>query len=349
MGGLGVEIRRSDLSAAEQAGLLSPVQGERLWAFLQGRRQDAPAFDFTHVLYYLGGLLAIGAMSLFMTLGWERFGGFGILAISLGYAALGLWLAERLRGRPGLAVPTGIMAAFVVALAPLGVYGLQQGLGLWPEGYTFSRFQHRADSSWLTMQLATLGVGVLMLWRYRTPFLVLPVASTLWYLGLELAPLLFAEAAQDWRLRAGVSLWYGLALTALAFWVDLRSRHGEDYAFWLYLFGMLAFWGGLSVLNADDEWRRFGYLCVNLLLIALGAALSRRVFAVFGALGVAGHLGHLAYRVFQDSILFPFVLTFLGLGLVGLGILWRRREGRIGGWVRARLPTALRELVTARR
>ena len=35
---------------------------------------------------------------------------------------------------------------------------------------------------------------------------------------------------------------------ALAFWVDVRTRHGQDFAFWLYLFGGMTFWCGLSLL-----------------------------------------------------------------------------------------------------
>jgi hypothetical protein len=46
--------------------------------------------------------------------------------------------------------------------------------------------------------------------------------------------------------------------------------------------------------------------------------------------------------VFQNSLLFPFALTLLGLGVVALGIWWQRHEGaiesRLSGW----LPEGLR-------
>jgi hypothetical protein len=152
----------------------------------------------------------------------------------------------------------------------------------------------------------------------------------------------------DWEFRADFSLWFGLAMTLGAFWVDLRSRVSADYAFWLYLFGVLTFWGGLSTQHSDTELAKFVYLCLNLGLIGIGAVLSRRVFVVFGALGVAGYLGHLSWRVFEDSWLFPFVLTAIGLGVVLLGVLWQRNEARITARLRALLPTALQELLAAR-
>ncbi|MGD8498703.1 MAG: hypothetical protein PVG82_07335 [Chromatiales bacterium] len=111
---------------------------------------------------------------------------------------------------------------------------------------------------------------------------------------------------------------------------------------------MLTFWGGLSTQHSDTELAKFVYLCVNLGLIGIGAMLSRRVFVVFGALGVTGYLGHLSWRVFEDSWLFPFVLTAIGLGVVLLGVLWQRNEARITARLRALLPTALQELLAAR-
>ena len=70
-----MKINLEDLRTAARSGLLSDEQAQRLWVFLTQRQGDKPGFNFTHILYYLGGLIAIGAMTLFMTLGWERFGG----------------------------------------------------------------------------------------------------------------------------------------------------------------------------------------------------------------------------------------------------------------------------------
>jgi hypothetical protein len=341
-------VSRHTLQAAVQKGLLSEAQAERLWTFLSERQQDTPGFNFTHILYYLGGLIAIGAMTLFMTLGWERFGGWGIFFIALAYAGVGLWLTNYFLYQKQLRIPAGITAAFVVALTPLAVYGLQVGLGFWAEGHVYRDYHVYIDWRWLLMELATLAAGAVMLWRYRLPFLVMPVAVTLWYMSMDLAPFLFGGEYFNWELSKFVSLWFGLLMILLAFWVDIRSRHDQDYAFWLYLFGVIAFWGGLSLMRSDSELNKFLYFCINLLLIVVGAVLSRRVFAVFGGLGCAGYLGYLAYDVFKDSLLFPFILTLIGLGVIYLGILWQRHEAQLSARLRGWLPTALRELIEQR-
>jgi hypothetical protein len=341
-----MNVDREALREAVGDGVLDEVQAERLWAFLRERNEHAPGFRFTHILYYLGGLIAIGAMSLFMTLGWERFGGWGILLIALGYGIAGIGLTEFLLHRKRLPIPAGIVAAFVVALVPLAVYGLQAAMGWWADDRAYRQYHTLVDSRWLSMEIATLLAGSAMLWRYRLPFLLMPVAVTLWYLSMDLAPMLAGDADLTWALRKQVSLWFGLAMVAGAVAVDLRAvRSGKDYAFWLYLFGVLAFWGGLSMMRSDSELGKFLYLCINLLMIGAGAALSRRVFVVFGGLGVAGYLGYLASTVFRDSILFPFVLTLIGLGVVYAGIVWQRHERVIQQRFGRLLPEPMRALL----
>jgi hypothetical protein len=101
-------------------------------------------------------------------------------------------------------------------------------------------------------------------------------------------------------------------------------------------------------MHSDSELNKFIYLCINLVMIVMGAMLSRRVFAVFGGLGTAGYLGHLAYDVFKDSMLFPFVLTIIGLGVIYLGIVWQLQEEEISNRLRGLLPLPMRELIERR-
>ena len=121
-----MKINREILDSAVEANILSSDQARNLLEHLNGQPAVGPSFDFTHVLYYLGGLIAIGAMTLFMNLGWESFGGAGILVIALVYALTGVLLTNRFRSK-GYAIPAGICATFVVALTPLAIYGFATG------------------------------------------------------------------------------------------------------------------------------------------------------------------------------------------------------------------------------
>lgn len=348
-----MEMNKKMLEKASENGILSADQAERLWFFLGESNKEKPHFSFVHVLYYLGGLIAISAMSLFMTIGWESFGGWGIFFISLVYAAAGIGLTEFFLYRKGLRIPAGITATFVVVLTPLAIYGLQKAFGLWVDGEYYRDYHAFINWRWMLMELGTLACGAMMLWRYRLPFLVMPIAATLWYMSMDLAPTLqFILTGEDsgssWELRRIVSLYFGLVMMMLALWVDIKNRSERDFAFWLYIFGVATFWGGLSFMDSSSQLDKFIYFCLNLLMIFVGAMLSRRVFAVFGALGAYGYLGYLSYRVFEDSLLFPFSLTGIGLAMILIGVRWQKKEGEINSYCRSFLPAPLRDMIERR-
>jgi hypothetical protein len=341
-----MKITRTSLGAAVENDILTADQADKLIDFLKSQPGAGPSFDFTHVLYYLGGLIAIGAMTLFMNLGWESFGGWGILFISLLYAGAGLKLTNLFQ-RKGYAVPAGICATFVVALTPLAIYGLQQALGLWPDESTYQEYHKYIKWHWLYMEFGTLAVGTIVAWKYKYPFLIMPIAVTLWYMSMDVAAML-AGGRPEFELRSLVSMYFGLLMIALAFWVDVRARKTADYAFWLYIFGVMAFWGGMTAQHSDDELSKFIYFCINMLMIGVGVLLVRRVFVVFGAIGGSLYLGHLASSVFEDSWLFPITLTAIGLLIIYLGVLWQRNEKVITDKARSILPAHIRELLDSR-
>lgn len=343
-----MNINRNRLKEATEQNLLSQEQADTLWAFLNEQQKDSPSFTFTHMLYYFGGMIAIGAMSLFMTLGWQEFGGWGIFFIALAYMFFGVLVTEYLLHTKKLPIPAGIMATFVVVLIPLAVFGLQMAYGWWGEQDDYRDYHRYIDMRWLLMELATLAGGAVMLWRYRLPFLVMPVAVTLWYMSMDLVPFLFGAEDLEWRLRKMVSVFVGLLITLLAFWVDVRTKDEKDYAFWFYLFGVITFWGGLSTMNSDSELNKFIYACINLALVVIGAILSRKVFAVVGGLGIVGYLGHLSYEIFEDSMLFPFVLTLFGFGVIYIGVIWQKHEASIAMTLRALLPAGVRAMIERR-
>jgi hypothetical protein len=353
-----VAVTQAELDSAVRDGLITGAQSRQLWErWAQHERLQSPVpaapatgprFSFTNVLYYFGGMVAIGAMTLFMTLGWHQFGDWGLLAIALAYLVACLKVADGLKAR-GLAVPAGILATLAVCLVPLALWALQSGLGLWPSGgpSSYRAYHTHIDWRWLTLEFGTLAAGVVMLWRYRLPFMVMPIAVTVWYMYMDVAHLLMQTDGFEYQFMRDMSLVFGLFTCFLAMWVDVRSRRAQgewrqDYAFWLYIFGAIMFWGGLSLQNSGSEWGKLIYALINVGLVFCGAAIGRRVFTVLGAFGVAGYLGYLSHRVFQNSLLFPFALTLLGLGLVALGIWWQRHEtaieARLGAW----LPAGLR-------
>ena len=93
----------------------------------------------------------------------------------------------------------------------------------------------------------------------------------------------------------------------------------DDYAFWLYVFGVMAFWGGLTSMDSEHEWGKLVYFLMNIGLVLGGVVIQRRVFTIFGAIGMFIYLMHLSNKIFRDSWLFPIALTLIGLGMHNMG------------------------------
>jgi ABC-type molybdate transport system permease subunit len=337
-----IKIKRADLlQAAEEAGIAAD-HAEALWGRLEHGVSDQPKFDAIHVLYYFGALLSILGMGILGASQWDSLGGLGIVAMGLGYAAVFVGIAEWLRARAGrVTAPVGLLVTMAVSLTPVVVFGLQLEYGLWgfDEPGTYSDFHKWIRSGWFAMEVATVVTASLALAIYRFPFLTAPIAFVLWYMSMDLTPILFPDEAFGWEERRQVSVVFGALVLLVAYVVDLRSR--RDFAFWLYLSGILAFWGGLSAMDSDSELGKFLYFLINIGLIALGVFLRRRTLPIFGAFGVIGYVGYLSYEIFDDEIMFTMALGLIGMVIVGLGVVLAKLRPRIEAWAERAIPPSL--------
>ena len=195
-----MKIVREDLSWAASSGVITEAQADALWQALEGRSDVRPRFDLAHVAFYFGALIVMSAMGWFMTLAWENYSGGGICAIAAVYALCFL-LTGRNLWQKKLKVPGGLLVTLAVWMTPLVIYGLERLSGIWPRGDpgTFRDFHIWVKGSWFLMEAGTIIVGVVALRFMRFPFLTFPIAFALWYMSMDLTPLLFGKEEFAWN------------------------------------------------------------------------------------------------------------------------------------------------------
>ncbi|ALG67538.2 DUF2157 domain-containing protein [Beggiatoa leptomitoformis] len=338
-----MQVSQQDIQDAVKQGILDATQATSLWQFLTSR-QTQPQFNMANIAYFLGAFLVLCAMTWFLSEAWQLFGSLGIIGIATVYALLFILLGSICWQKPQQRVAGGLLFTLAVCMTPLAVFGVQLLLEQ-QENISFL-FPQRG----IWMAIGTIIVGVITLKFVPFPFLTAPIAFACWFLSIELIPTIFGgEAAFSWQVERAITLYFGVIMLLGSYLVDRRTR--EDYAFWGYLFGMLAFWVSVTLIlmDTEQELQRVLYLIVNLSLLILSVLLQRKVFVIFGALGILIYVGHLSYRVFADSMLFPFILTLIGLSVIFLGVQYQRYVTYFNEVIQQKLPRSLKYLLPQQR
>ncbi len=335
-------VDKGDLEWAAGEGLISQPQAGQLWDALLTRHAERPQFDLAHLFWYAGAVLVLIAMSWFGVEMGTRYGAPAVLATSVVYSAAFLFAGARLWFNQNLKVPGGLLVTLAVTMVPVAIGSLAESLG-----YPLSAYLTN-DGFQFLLEGVTIGSALLALRFFKFPFLTAPIAASLWLMSLTAVDYLFHGSGSFfgmWNEQLTVTMLFGIAISFIGLLVD-GKREG-DYSFWLYLFGVSAFWFSLSFLDAGTELGKGIYCAINVVLMFTSVLLSRRVFLVFGSLGVLYYLGHLA-SLLAGSILFPFALTFFGIGVIWAGVSYRKNQAAIDGFILALVPAVLRDRLPGR-
>jgi hypothetical protein len=341
-----VHIDRKDLDRAAAAGLLSREQAAALWDDLarRGAPDPAPPAQGAHprdAAVAVAGLAGAAVAAWLLLLVWERFGaggGFALAAIYGGLLARGaFWLVRR-------AHPTAasVLASAAVAMAPVAVHALQDWTGVGADrGAAPDTLAGWVGSHGFPAAFAAVVAALLALRALALPALSAVSVAAAWFLAQDGAPLAFGPSP-TWNERALLSSLFGALALATGLLVDGRTR--RDHSRWIYLAGLVAFWGGLTTYHSGSSASLAVGAYVNGALVAAALLLRRRAFAVFGLVGLAGVAGRLANDALDDAVV-PFAFAAIGLAAAAAAVVYRRYEDVWSRAVLARFPETLRRLL----
>jgi len=192
-----------------------------------------------------------------------------------------------------------------VSLVPFAVYSLERGLGWWPKGKdpgVFQEFRVYVRPGWVVMEIAAIVVGLVYLVFVRFPFILAPVSFSLWFLSMDLAPLLPQYTQDLFQTRRWVSLLFGLAMILAGFVAERTLGNHPDFGFWLYIFGIIPFWFPLMLEFPNKEILHSVQLIVNACLVLVGSELNRMTFQWFGAIGMCLSTAGIFYTKSSQSV-----------------------------------------------
>src|SRR5688500_195186 len=126
------------------------------------------------VLVGLGVLLVIGAHAWWSTQGYEAIGIGIVLALTLLWQ-IGFLAAAEWARRAGHGLLESGFATIVAFYAPLTIYSFERLLGAGFDDNKYDDFYPWIYEGWVFMELGSIAVALLLLYRYRRPLLTLPL------------------------------------------------------------------------------------------------------------------------------------------------------------------------------
>jgi hypothetical protein len=259
-----------DLERWTADGIITQAQLAQIRERLPAGRSVQPLL----IAYYLGGATILFAYTLFMGLRWESLGGAGQAAVSLFTIGVLAGIGFLLR-RNGHQLGGGVLIVAAVGIVPLATYSLERFLGIWPTGGSnpdhYSAFFWEVHPAWIAMEVVSLAVASLALWRLRFPALSLLVAMFGSFLVLDATRLFRAEPSiysydYSWVDPAAMtSAVFSAALVALGTWLAIRGKGA--YTLWIFIIALPQLSGDLAYLSGAYS----GWGLVPAVVVGLGA------------------------------------------------------------------------------
>lgn len=322
-----LKFTMADLENWGEKGLITPKQMTNIRAYIarEGSIAEQPetgveqrkGLNFVSVAYYFGAFMILLAYTIFIGLQWESLGLNGQILVSF-ITILVLWTIGYFLHHNGFQTAGGLLVFAGTGIVPLLVYSIQRAVGLWDNsGYVYSDFYLIVAKTWLILEVVSLSVAIIVIWRVRFPLITLLIAFWTWYLSMDVTRLISkSDSPWEWGETIQiVSTLIGLGMLALG--VFLQRITKRDHSLWFYLFGHIIILGHLSSLTLYKEGALgLVYIGTYLAFVIASVWLQRRVFLVFGAIGCYGYLSYLAFHIFNGALGFVFALGSIGLLIV---------------------------------
>ncbi len=267
----------------------------------------------------VGSGIVMTAMALFLATTWATIGTGAALAASLAYL-IAFWGGASVLQKKGFAVASGVLATLAVVMAPVSV-----AAGLAFAGATWDTFAVR-----LAVEFAAVGAAVIAAKRFRFGFLAMPAAVALLGMAADIVGLPHAYAYGPSALFSA----FGALLIVGGRRLDVSFKD-VDYARWVYLAGLTALVFGAGML----AWNylvlpKLVFALGGTALIALGAIIDRKSFAVYGAGALFSYIGYLLWDVFGGTLFSYFGMAGFGVGVIALAVFYQKNAAAIGAYLR---------------
>jgi hypothetical protein len=184
------------------------------------------------------------------------------------------------------------------------------------------------------MELGSIAVAAGLLYRYRRPFLTLPLTLFTGFLLMDATVRIVGDFDNDTLLKR-VVLAGGIVIGLVGIFLDYKGW--RRFAFWPHVTSIWLIAWGLPLCTDENTLSLFIVAAVDLIL---GIWLARLVY-----LGAGGIIGWIAISMNAHGAMFPFILMAGGILFIVAAIWLAKADSPLRRWLDERtLPAPQRDL-----
>ena len=320
----------------------------------QNNNETKQVSTVVKVLYYIGGLIMLCAMTFLMSDTIQHSTYTMILLLGTLYALLFLGVGEFL-WRKNEKLPAGILYFLFIAAIGFIVMDIEKMTGFFPHFSDMDKIPNYWDlCRFPVIVLSALTIVVnTILQKFRPiSLLAVPTIFCSYAIFMMIVDFIYGYKNITPTIFFTSNVIFGAGLSIVGFIKDRFAK--ADYSMWMYLVGSAGFFMFtmllLDVLNIGVWQDQLICFILSLIYIFIGLIIQRKPFSIIGILGVIEYIMYLELDNIKDNTtLLTSVILITGLIILYAGVIYSTNVGKLRSFIESKLPEKIRKLLLQNR
>lgn len=320
----------------------------------QNNNEPKQVSTVVKVLYYIGGLIMLCAMTSLMSNTIQHSTYTMILLLGALYATIFFCFGEFL-WRKNEKLPAGILYFLFIAAFGFIVIDIEKMTGFFPH---FSDMD-KIPNYWELCRLPIIvlsGLTIIansILQKYR-PASLLAVSSIgcFYLIFMTLVEFLYGYKNITNKIYFTSNIIFGAGLSIIGFIKDKLTK--VDYSMWMYLIGAAGFFMFsmllLDALNIGIWQDQLLCFILSLIYIFIGIIIQRKPYSIIGIIGVIEYIMYLEFDNIKNNVtMLTSVVLITGLIILSAGVIYSKNVEKMRDYIESKLPKKIRNYLPQNR
>ena len=320
----------------------------------QNNNETKQVSTVVKVLYYIGGLIMLCAMTFLMSDTIQHSTYTMILLLGTLYALLFLGVGEFL-WRKNEKLPAGILYFLFIAAIGFIVMDIEKMTGFFPHFSDMDKIPNYWDlCRFPVIVLSALTIVVnTILQKFRPiSLLAVPTIFCSYAIFMMIVDFIYGYKNITPTVFFTSNVIFGAGLSIVGFIKDRFAK--ADDSMWMYLVGSAGFFMFtmllLDVLNIGVWQDQLICFILSLIYIFIGLIIQRKPFSIIGILGVIEYIMYLELDNIKDNTtLLTSVILITGLIILYAGVIYSKNVDKLRSFIESKLPEKIRKLLLQNR